>query len=265
MFSAARIIFKAGRARDIRRSGDGPRASDARAAVRTAPRGAVPRGAGHDEETLDRVVWLDPRRDRSRSLSIRNRAAGRRDAPLRRPSGVPRVRPHADLCGRRPPVGRARRVPAAGRAGAQGRPRGRDAAQRAGVSGGVRRARADRRGPGQRESALYAARTRTSAQRRGRRSGGRVRRVDGHVCRRGRQDARAHGADRGPRRSRRRRCAGRRVRGAAARLARARRRVRGRRGAATRAGCARRQRPLAAAIHGRHDRAVEGRRAVAAT
>ena len=153
-----------------RRSGDGPRFSGVQAIVRTARPARRPRGVRHDEETLDRVVWLDPRRDRSRSLSFRKRAAGRRNAPIRRSPGVPLIWPHADLWRRRPPVDRAGRLSAAGRGRAQGRSRGRDAAQRARVCGRVRRGREDRRDPGQREPALRRAKPSISSTTRASRS-----------------------------------------------------------------------------------------------
>ena len=195
------------------------------------------------------------------ALGARNARA--RDAALRRQARLPLLRPDADLCRHRPAVAPLRGLPAGHARREEGRPHRRDAAEHSGVPARHAGDRARRRGPGERQSALHAARARASAQRR--------RRRDHRRLQRGEHDARRdHRQDRGASTSSASASAT-----APASRCRARRSTRGsrtssvlgcagaRRGAGLHAGRAERRRPAVPAIHRRDHRPVEGRRALA--
>ena len=121
-------------------------------------------GDKHGHSPLDPVVRRHPSRDRRRSLRVNGRSVGRRARAPRLASRVQGVRANLELCRRRPTVAVVRVLPAEQAGRTPGRPRRGDDAEPAGVPGHAAGHHARRRGAGECESVVHAARTRAPAQ-----------------------------------------------------------------------------------------------------
>lgn len=142
-----------------------------------------------EDETLARRLRRHSGHDRRGCLSVGHASDGNGNANICGATRDPGVRPDTDLCGYRPSVPEFRGVPPAADRCAQGRPRRGDGAQPGGFPDRVPRHHSGGRHPGERQPALYRARTGSPAERRRRRHDRRLQRQHGR--RRGRAGRRA--------------------------------------------------------------------------